>query len=58
MSEKKQFVEVVEIETCKVEHRIDVAGKSQSQIDKTVRGLLRQINTDKYFVSEPEGTAA
>jgi hypothetical protein len=50
----QKFVEVVEIDTRKVEHRIEVTGKPQRQIDKAVRGLLRQINTDKYFVSEPE----
>jgi hypothetical protein len=50
-------IEVVEIATGKVVKVVDVAGRSQSQIEKIDMGLLRNMDLDRYstrFSTEPQ----
>lgn len=35
--------------------RIDVTGKSESYIEKCMSGLLRNMDTDRFFVDDVEG---
>jgi hypothetical protein len=51
MNEQKRALEVVEIATGKVVHSVQVFG-SDRQVEKVERGLLRNMDTDKFFVRD------
>lgn len=52
MSEQKE-IEVVEIATGEVAKRIDVTGKDERAIEKVMRGLLIQMDTERFYAKEP-----
>lgn len=52
MSER-QYIEVVEIESGEVVQKIDVTGKGERAIERTMRGLLRQMDTERFYAKEP-----
>ena len=33
-------------------HRLDVSRKTESQVERILRGLLRQMDCDAYYVEE------
>ncbi len=35
-------------------HRIDLSNVSERYVEKVMRGILRQLNTDRYFVDDSE----
>ena len=41
-----------DIETDEEVRRLDVTGKSERQIEKIERGMLRQMDTERYYVGE------
>ena len=43
---------VVSIKTKEIVHRIDVSSKSNSQVEKVLSGMLRNMDTDRYFVED------
>lgn len=43
---------VIELETGKTIHEVDVAGKSPRQIEKVMSGMLRNMDTERFAVSE------
>lgn len=45
---KQVYVEVVELETGEVERRL--GPMSEAKADKVERGILRNLNTEKYCV--------
>jgi hypothetical protein len=47
---KKVYVK--EVATGKVVREFDVTGWSESKRDKLVRGLMRQMNLDDFYVAE------
>ena len=51
MNKQKRALEVVEIATGKVVHSVQVSG-SDRQVEKVERGLLRNMDTDKFFVRD------
>lgn len=53
MNDAKAFIEVVEIETGKVVEAVDVSGRSESYVERVVRGMLRNLNADRFFIREP-----
>lgn len=49
-----KFIEVVEIETEEVVKRIDVSDKSERQAETVLMGMLRNMDTENFFVREAE----
>lgn len=47
-------LEVVEIETSKVVHTVDVRGQSDRGIERIMRGMLINMDRDRFFVREAE----
>lgn len=47
-------LEVVEMSSSEVVSRISVENKSEKQAELVLRGLLRNMNTDEFFVREVE----
>ncbi len=45
---------VKRLDTRETVSTIDLHGKTGSRADKVVRGLLRQMNTEEYFVDDSE----
>lgn len=45
-------LEIVEIETDKVVNTIDVSNKTESGVDRVLRGLLRQADLDRFVIRE------
>lgn len=43
---------VRDVETDEEVRRLDVTGKSERQIEKIERGMLRQMDTERYHVGE------
>ena len=52
MSKPTVALEVVEIKTMEVVSRIPVNNKPEKQIELVLRGLLRNMDTDNFFVRE------
>lgn len=50
----KRVLVVVELETGKEVRAIDVTGQSDRNIELVERGLLRNMNLDKFGVKGPE----
>lgn len=49
-----KFIEIVEIDSNKVDRRYNVTNKSDRYIDKLEMGLMRKIDFDRYFVHNHE----
>ena len=45
----KRYIEVVEYETDKVIHKVDVSEKSERQADRVMDGMDRQLNHEKFY---------
>jgi ABC-type nitrate/sulfonate/bicarbonate transport system ATPase subunit len=48
------WLEVVEIETNEVVTRVNVSGRGKASIYKVLSGMLRNMDTDRFFVREAE----
>ena len=48
----KTYIEIIRHKDDKCIHRIDVSGISQRHIDKTERGMNRNLNHEEYFTKE------
>lgn len=48
----KRVLEVVNIETDEVATAMDVTDKTERQIERITSGLLRQMNTERFFVRD------
>lgn len=46
---------IKEITTGKIIKELDVSNKSERTIERIIRGLLHQMNTDKYYIDETKG---
>ena len=51
MSEKREL-RVVETQTGKVEHSVDVTGKSDHMVERVLSGMLHRIDTDRFHVED------
>jgi hypothetical protein len=49
---KKRELRVVRTETGKVEHTVDVTDKPDGQVEKAMRGMLRNMDTDRFHVED------
>jgi hypothetical protein len=49
---EKKFIVVRQLSDKKEIHRVEVTGKSQGQIEKVMMGMLRNMDTDKYFIDD------
>jgi len=47
-------LEVVDIETGDVAHTVDVKGKSENHVDRVERGMLMQMDVERFFVRRVE----
>lgn len=47
-----RFLEVVEIETGEVVHKVEVTGKSERNIERCEMGMLRNMDTERFFVRD------
>ena len=45
-------LQVIDLETDEVVRTIDVSGHSERQVERIERGLLRNMNRDRYVVDE------
>ena len=45
----KRYIEVVEYESEKVIHKVDVSDKSERQAERVMDGMDRQINNEKFY---------
>jgi len=50
----KQVLKVVEFETRKVVSEVDVTGQSRRIVEKVMLGMLRNMNTDRFFIDDSE----
>ena len=48
--EEKSYIEVVEYETDKVVHTVDVSDKSPRQAEKIQEGMDRNLNHEKFYM--------
>jgi len=48
---KKELL-VRELGTDRIIHRVDVSTKSNSVIEKVMLGMLRNMDTDKYYIDD------
>lgn len=53
MVERKE-IKVVDISTGEVVRRIDVTGKSERGVESVLRGLLTQMDTEKFYAEEAQ----
>lgn len=51
---RKAFMEVVELSTGKVVHRVEVTTKGEREREMVLRGMLRNLDAEKYAVREPD----
>jgi len=58
MAHKTRSIEVVELGTGKIVHRMNVDGKSPSQLDRVEMGILRQMDLDRYSIRRSAHAAA
>ena len=47
-----------EIVSRKEVHRVHLANVSERHVEKTMRGILRQMDTDRFFVDDSEADIA
>lgn len=47
-----RFLEIIEYDTGKCEKRIEVTGKSEREVERLERGMLRNLNRDKFYVAD------
>jgi hypothetical protein len=45
----KRYIEVVEYESGKVVHKVDVTDKSERQSDRVMDGMDRNLNHEKFY---------
>ncbi len=50
MSER--YLEIVEIASGEVVHRVDVSSKSDRALDRVFEGLLMKTNTERFFIRD------
>lgn len=48
----RRKLQVVDIETGEVVHELDVTGRGDRYVEKVMRGMLINMNRDKYFVDD------
>ena len=48
------YLEIVRIKGGEVVKRLDVTGKGERGIERTMRGMLMRIDREKFFVNENE----
>ena len=53
---KVKAIEVVHIETGNVVHRVDCRNRSQSAVDKVEKGMLINMDRDRFFTRQVEVT--
>jgi curli biogenesis system outer membrane secretion channel CsgG len=51
---KKQVLKIVEFKTGEVIKVIDVTGRSDSSVERVMRGILINMNTDEYYIDDDE----
>ena len=56
-TEKKQVLKVIRISDSEVVDTIDVAGYPSDRVEKVMRGMLINMNTDEYFIDDSEAYA-
>jgi len=42
------------LDTREIVHTVDVGNKSESQVERVLRGMLINMNTDEYFIDDDE----
>lgn len=47
-----RHLEVVEIGSLEVIKRLDVSSRSDREVERILRGMLINLNTDRYFVRD------
>ena len=53
-----QIVRVIEIGTGDIVREIDVTGKGDTHVEYLIRGLLKQMDTDKFYVDDSRAFAS
>jgi len=48
----KRWIDVIDYQTGGVVRSVEVTGKSDGMIEKIERGLLRQMDTEKFYTIE------
>ena len=48
----KQYLFVRDIETREIVHTVEVTGRSENMVEKVMRGMLINMNTDKFFIDD------
>lgn len=52
---KKRYLDVIELSKpagADPVHRVEVTGKSEGMVEKTLRGMLRNMDTDRFYVRD------
>ena len=50
----KRMLQIREIDTGDVVHELDVTGRSENSVERIERGMLINLNRDKYYVDDIE----
>ena len=51
---EKREILVKDILTGEIVHRVDVTGKSENNIERCMRGMLINMNRDKYRIEDTD----
>jgi hypothetical protein len=54
VTEPRKYIEVIELATGKAVHQVEVTGKSERCIDKTLAGMLRNLDRENFCLREPQ----
>lgn len=46
----RRYLAVRDIKTDEIVHRVDVSGRSESQVERVELGMLMRIDTDRFYV--------
>lgn len=49
---KKKVLKIVETETGRLVHEVDVSTKSAAMIERVMLGMLRNMDTDKFHIDD------
>ena len=58
MTEYKAYLRVRSFDTREIVHSVGLSNLKESHVEKAMMGMLRNMNTDKYFIDDSEVDAA
>ncbi len=51
---KEKYLKVVDLKTREIVHKVKVDNDNQSYVEKVMRGMLRSMDTDNFFIDDSD----